>query len=89
MELKQIDTLIRFHQGITNDFGPFASQSTVAMEEQTIKALEELKSIKASKKMDTCPRCGSFEATCDGKRIKCLKCGLESPGVSWDFKEAA
>jgi hypothetical protein len=30
-----------------------------------------------------CPKCGAFEATCDGKTIKCLNCGHEATGVSW------
>ncbi len=34
-------------------------------------------------KLNHCPQCGAWSATCDGKTIKCLQCGLEAPGVSW------
>ncbi len=34
-----------------------------------------------------CPRCRAWEATCDGNTIKCLKCGYEIPGVSWNRPE--
>ena len=30
-----------------------------------------------------CPKCGAWEATSDGKTIKCLKCSYEIEGVSW------
>ena len=43
MEIKEIETLIRFHQGGLGQYRQYISPSAQYLEERTIKALEELK----------------------------------------------
>ena len=43
MESREIDNLIRFHKSGLNEHRQLMSPSAIYLEEQTIKALEELK----------------------------------------------
>ncbi len=43
MGIKEIEALIRFHKGALSEHRQFMSVTAVYLEQQTIKALEELK----------------------------------------------
>lgn len=45
MDIKEIDSLIRFHRDGLQQYGQFMSPSALHLEEKTIKALEALKAL--------------------------------------------